>query len=394
MRRVYLYEVFSDLFGVSEDTGKTIVYVIAALVAASIILPALIQSFSAQSGVKKKRTLVMGVSILTVAALLVGGGLFAWQYFTETVPLQKAEAALAAGDYPQAIQIYDDLKLFVDMRDAQTAYAVAAAASGDYDLAIQLYEDELFNRSAADEVRAMRIEALLERGDTQLATTHLTELPLNAPPANALIKQHNDLRSAVFSPGQKLLLHAADAPSYAENMIWYVAATDDGHALLVCANADQFYSLDETLRSIPHSDQICWNTSQIRQSLRDMCSEVFTEDERDAILTTHNENLLSDNGVIVPTEATDDQLFILSDEEIPLYLFSVADVLSHNSFLTRNPASGKGFTQLLAKISKIDNNTLRMDQYSLAANIDDHDVYPVMWIDVDAMVDAWNAPQE
>lgn len=365
MRRVYIF----DMLGLGSAGAKFFVFVILFCCAGYAGMQ-LWKNRKSEEGKAVAGKVAVGLGI---AAVVVLCGLL----FFRVIPAMKANSSLEKGNYQQAIEAYDRLNMYEQKKEAMRLYSEAAAAEGNYDLAIEICEElYITDETKVNELKLAKAKALLEQGELEAAADTVAEI-LSFPEAARFVLDNPVLRDAVFTPGRAVAL----AHSQYVMDTWYVAVVEDGRMMLATTDLDD--------RAYAYAtDVFSWEDSSVREELRIAYEERYDDKIRNAILLTENENLVSDHGQILQGKPTEDYLFILDADELPVYLRDVADIFQEERCWTRNPVDGEANKAYLASLIKWEDGSLTVTLYSEYVNYG-NPILAVMWVDMEQLLLAW-----
>ena len=214
----------------------------------------------------------------------------------------------------------------------------------------------------------------LENGEDAHALDTLAKM-LYQPEVAAVLLQDPELCKAVFVPSREMLLDSEWSASS-----WYIAAVEDGKALLLYTVLDKDnFHMEPTLS---------WKSSYMRQELQTHFEQKLTQDIRSAVIPAQLQNLDSDGYQLSMGETTEDALFILSKEESQQYLPSLAGALNGRRCWTRTPIEGEHCGIYAAMLNQLKDGTADVSFADSAWTLKE-EVFPVMWVDVDRLLHNW-----
>jgi len=213
----------------------------------------------------------------------------------------EAAAAMAAGNWDTALEIYSMLDDRAMMKECWYQRAQALASAGKYAEAAEQYGSIIGYKDAADQYIRMQAQLSVNNSYAVGSTVTLGQYPIS-------VQKNGDSWTITSAPIE-----------------WTVLAVEDGKALLITKNAidSQIYgSLGEV--SEEESDEpltlVTWSASSLRAWLNsDFYAAAFTEQEASLILATSVKAERNPQFPVGPGVDTVDKVFILSMSELNKY---------------------------------------------------------------------------
>ncbi len=325
VRRVYIWEMVAEVFGLDPEAVKIVMLIFALLVVTHPLLKDFKLAFRKSAGLR-----LAVVLLAMVAASVVG----LHHYLNRILPERKADDMLAEGRFEDAETTYKALGL---MDKAEYARVEGVRTLAEAGLA---------------EAREKRTEGEFRLNEQLLSAVMAIEKDITNPELATFALEHDEILELLFDPESN---RSFTFGKYQDDPVNWTVLDREKDAVLLFSSNEIWLPMSGNIilysSRIRDSTTSCWRDSGLRKRIignssdRPLDERLFESNGvRTSIITTLNKNTEYLKGNIVEGEMTEDRLFPLSKKEIKRYGLQYNDPSNahSNRYWTRDVSAEAG----------------------------------------------------